>query len=77
MIEMIIYLNSITDIKNFVELTNRCEGQITVYSGQYIVDGKSIMGIFSLDLSKPIKVEFDEKIPSEIKDDLQKFMAKE
>jgi len=50
-------LHSINDVKNFVNLVNRFDFDVDLSSGRYIVDAKSIMGIFSLDLSKPIKVE--------------------
>ena len=49
-----IRLSSIEDVRNFVELVRQFEGDIDLASGRYIVDAKSIMGIFSLDLMKPI-----------------------
>lgn len=52
-----IMLKSINDVKDFVNIANRYTCEIDLSSGRYIVDAKSIMGIFSLDLSKPIKVE--------------------
>ncbi|NTV90355.1 MAG: HPr family phosphocarrier protein [Clostridiales bacterium] len=52
-----IILKSINDVKEFVNTVNRYSFDVDLVSGRYIVDAKSIMGIFSLDLSKPIKVE--------------------
>ncbi len=52
-----INLSSINDVKDFVNLVNRYEFDVDLSSGRYTVDAKSIMGIFSLDLSKPIGVE--------------------
>lgn len=52
-----ILLKSINDVKDFVNIANRYDFDIDLTSGRYVVDAKSIMGIFSLDLSKPIKVE--------------------
>ncbi|MBR5235876.1 MAG: HPr family phosphocarrier protein [Clostridia bacterium] len=52
-----IMLNSINDVKNFVNIVNKYNFDVDLASGRYVVDAKSIMGIFSLDLSKPIKVE--------------------
>ena len=49
-----IQLNSINDVKVFVNTVNKYSFDIDLISGRYIVDAKSIMGIFSLDLSKPI-----------------------
>ncbi|MBQ4515496.1 MAG: HPr family phosphocarrier protein [Clostridia bacterium] len=52
-----ILLSSINDVKNFVNIVNRYDFDVDLTSGRYVVDAKSIMGIFSLDLSKAIKVE--------------------
>jgi len=52
-----IMLKSINDVKDFVNIVNKYNFDVDLTSGRYIVDAKSIMGIFSLDLSKPIKVE--------------------
>ncbi|MBR5152646.1 MAG: HPr family phosphocarrier protein [Clostridia bacterium] len=52
-----VLLSSINDVKNFVNIVTKYDFEIDLTSGRYIVDAKSIMGIFSLDLSKPIKVE--------------------
>ena len=52
-----IMLKSIHDVKHFVNAINKYDFDVDLTSGRYIVDAKSIMGIFSLDLSKPIKVE--------------------
>lgn len=49
-----IYLNDVDKIKVFVDLATKCRGEVDLVSGRYMVDGKSIMGIFSLDLSKPV-----------------------
>ena len=47
-------LNAIDDVKQFVNTIMRFDFDIDLVSGRYAVDAKSIMGIFSLDLSKPI-----------------------
>ena len=51
-----ISLNSIEKVKNFVNLINRYDYDFDLVSGRYVIDAKSIMGIFSLDLSKPISL---------------------
>lgn len=53
---MRITLGSIDDIKNLINVTNGEKCDIDLVSGRYIIDGKSIMGVFSLDLSKPISL---------------------
>lgn len=52
-----IMLKSINDVKDFVNIVSKYDFDIDLSSGRYVVDAKSIMGIFSLDLSKPIRVE--------------------
>ena len=49
-------LNSIEKVKTFVNDINRFECDFDLVSGRYVIDAKSIMGIFSLDLSKPIEL---------------------
>ena len=49
-----ISLNSIDKVKTFVNLINRYDAEFDLVSGRYVIDAKSIMGIFSLDISKPI-----------------------
>lgn len=51
-----IKLSSIEDVRNFVNIVSKFEIDIDLSSGRYVVDAKSIMGIFSLDLLKPIKL---------------------
>ncbi|MDR1736457.1 MAG: HPr family phosphocarrier protein [Oscillospiraceae bacterium] len=50
-------LASINDVKQFVNKACQMPFDIDIISGRYVIDAKSIMGIFSVDLSKPIKVE--------------------
>ena len=49
-----ISLNSIDKVKSFVNEITKFENDFDLVSGRYVIDAKSIMGIFSLDLSKPI-----------------------
>lgn len=49
-----IMLSNINDVKLFVNTVSRFDFDVDLISGRYVVDAKSIMGIFSLDLSKPI-----------------------
>lgn len=54
MVAVDVMLNSISDVKKFVNIVSKYDFDIDLTSGRYVVDAKSIMGIFSLDLSKPI-----------------------
>ena len=49
-----ILLPTIDDAKMFVAAATQCDFDIDVYYNRVVIDAKSIMGIFSLDLSKPI-----------------------
>ncbi len=49
-----IALTTINDVKAFVDAVSRCDFAVDLSGGRYTVDGKSIMGIFSLDLSQPL-----------------------
>ena len=53
-----IRLTMMTDhVKNFVSLVNRYPYDMDLRSGRYVVDAKSILGIFSIDLSRPIQMD--------------------
>ena len=54
MLEVKISLNSIDKVKSFVNDISGFNAEFDLVSGRYVIDAKSIMGIFSLDLSKPI-----------------------
>ena len=51
-----ISLNSIDKVKSFVNYITKFDYDFDLVSGRYVIDAKSIMGIFSLDLSKPIEL---------------------
>ena len=53
---VMISLNSIDKVKSFVNAISRYDYDFDLISGRYVIDAKSIMGIFSLDLSKPIEL---------------------
>ena len=52
-----ILLKEAQNIKTFVSIINKYPCDIDLRSGRYVVDAKSILGIFSLDLAKPITME--------------------
>jgi phosphotransferase system HPr-like phosphotransfer protein len=70
-----IQLNSIEDVKKFVNLVNTYPCDIDMVAGRYTIDAKSIMGIFSLDLSKPIDVVInDDKYSEKFFNEIAKFI---
>ena len=70
-----IFLQAINDVKDFVTIVMRYDFDIDLVSGRYAVDAKSIMGIFSLDLSKPIDLNIHaEKEMDDILNALQPYL---
>ncbi len=68
---ILVNLSESQQIKNFVNIINKYSFDIDLCSGRYVVDAKSILGIFSLDLSKPIELQ----IFSDDNAEIEKFMA--
>ena len=54
--EIRIFLGTIERVKNFVNEVSHLKCDVDIVSGRYVIDAKSIMGIFSTDLSKPVNV---------------------
>ena len=52
-----VQFETVVDAKAFVSICNEMDFKVELTSGPYIIDAKSIMGIFSLDLSKPIELK--------------------
>ncbi len=70
-------LNSIEKVKRFVEIINQYDSDFDLVSGRYVIDAKSIMGIFSLDLSKPLDLSIHSKDQTEeILDALDAYIIK-
>ena len=65
--EVKIFLGTIERVKDFVNEVSHLECDVDIVSGRYVIDAKSIMGIFSLDLSKAITMEIHS-------DDCQNFL---
>ena len=65
-----INLNSIEKVKSFVNEITKFDAEFDLVSGRYVIDAKSIMGIFSLDISKPI----DLNVHAESDEEAQKIL---
>lgn len=61
-----ISLNSIDKVKSFVNDITKFDYDFDLVSGRYVIDAKSIMGIFSLDLSKPIDLNIHAETESTV-----------
>lgn len=57
MISITVSLSKAENVKQFVQVCSKYTFDIDLRSGRYVVDAKSILGIFSLDLSKPVVLE--------------------
>lgn len=71
-----ILLNTINDVKNFVNIVSKYDFEVDLTSGRYVIDAKSIMGIFSLDLSKPIKLDARCEKDAKFIEEIQPFVVK-
>ncbi len=54
MIKVQVLLNTIDKVKNFVQTVGSCRSELDLATGRYVIDAKSIMGIFSLDIGAPL-----------------------
>ena len=72
-----IRLSTIADVRDFVNAVAKSDIDIDLCSGRYVVDGKSIMGIFSLDLLSPITLNAHSDDTDELFADLAKFIVEE
>ena len=77
MSSMKILIDSIVKVKEFNNLAVKFPCEIDIISGRYIIDGRSLMGLFSLDLGKPVEMKFDKKYEDLAKLLFSKFEVKE
>ena len=64
---MTIFLNTLDRVKKFGDIASKFDSDIDVIRNKYIVDGKSILGIFTLDLRQPVDVEIHSDNEEEIR----------
>lgn len=80
MTKVIIKLPSVKEVKDFVSAVSLCGCDIDIAADRYIIDAKSIMGIFSLDLSKPLELRIisdDENEISDVLGKIERFIVSE
>ena len=71
-----IRLSAIEEVRNFVNIVSRFDGEVDLKSGRYGVDAKSIMGIFSLDLLNPIEMTIHSDNCDELLEQLKDYIVK-
>ena len=70
-----IKLSTIEDIRKFVEIVTRLDYDVDLSSGRYVVDAKSIMGIFSLDLMNSIQLTAHTENANALKEALAAYIV--
>ena len=70
-----ISLQMASQVKAFVSVVQKYAYEIDLRSDRYVVDAKSILGIFSLDLSKPVTMEVHDDNCEDLLNDLKEFIV--
>lgn len=70
-----ISIKTINDVKQFVNTVGKVDYDVDLISGRYAIDAKSIMGIFSLDLSKDLELNIHSDDCQPLLDELSKFIV--
>ena len=68
-----ISLNSIDKVKSFVNEITKYDNDFDLVSGRYVIDAKSIMGIFSLDLSSPLTLRLQGAPDAALLEELKRY----
>ena len=74
---VMIKLSLVENVNNFVNIVTRYPFEMDLRAGRHVVDAKSILGIFSLDLSKPITLEIYSDECEALLEDIKPFLVKE
>jgi len=74
--EFVIKLNSMEEAKQFVNITSKYYFDVDIKSGRYTVDAKSLLGIFSIDLSRPVIVEIYTEEYADFCEEIKQFKQK-
>lgn len=75
MLEKKLLLDNIDKVRQFVNVAMSKDYDIELLSGKYIVNAKSIMGVFSLDLTKPVTMVAHCELVGELTKQIQPFLA--
>ena len=72
---IVVNLEMSSAVKKFVNITQNYDYEIVIRSGRYVADAKSILGLFSLDTSKPLTVEIYSDNCDDLIAELKPFIA--
>lgn len=70
---MKVKFNTFDKVNSFVKVASSIDGDIFVRSGRYVVNGSSVMGVYSLDLSKELEVDIFENVEGEANKFIEKI----
>lgn len=70
-----IRLDTIGRVKTFVNLVNRFDNDFDLLAGRYVIDAKSIMGIFSLDLEDTLTLQVHGEVSPVLEASLEEYLA--
>ena len=74
---VMIRLSLVENVNNFVNIVTRYPYEMDLRAGRHVVDAKSILGIFSLDLSRPIALEVYSDDCDDLLEQIKPFLAQE
>ena len=74
---VMIRLSLVENVNNFVNIVTRYPYEMDLRAGRHVVDAKSILGIFSLDLSRPITLEIYSDDCGDLLEQIKPFMTQE
>lgn len=77
MVERYVSLEKINDVKDFVEIVSRYDYKVDIISDTYVLSAKSIMGIFSLDLTKPLKLRIHADSCEDLLADIAPYLSEQ
>lgn len=75
--KILIKLNSMADVQDFVSILANCEGDFNLSKGRITVDAKSILGVCSLDLSGPLELSIFEDELQDVIDKIRPYILSE
>lgn len=75
MVEYKVKISTINDVKKFVNTVSKYDFDVDLISGRYAIDAKSIMGIFSIDLSKELVLKAHTDNADVVKADLSEYIV--
>ena len=74
MASKMVKITTISDVKDLINYTRAVDGDVLIKKGNYIVDGTSILGVLSLDMSTPVEIEYPQNA-LELEGFLNNFLA--